>query len=177
MVDTIILRLHDLVKYKHVIKSLDLNNNNGYESSIGKVPFAEFLSTIKANKERKKEALELLTMKRTGDFILKTKVGKQVNSSNHYGFVYFVNYLKDYIEFNFSIPKYQFGTNVLMFVEHEKDQGFNSYNCTQLEYNLKKSFALVSKFIENFFRREFLFATIDFEDLEINRIDVCYNQI
>ncbi len=177
MVDTVILRIHNLVKYKHVIKSLDLYNNNGYETSIGKVSPEEFIGLLAANKNRKKEAIEMLKQKRTGEYIVKTKVGKQQNSSNHYGFIYFVNFFKDYIELNFSMPKYRFGSNIPMFIEHENDRDFNLYNATQLKYNLDKSFTLFSNFIRNFFKREFLFAIIDLKDVEVNRIDVCFNQV
>ena len=177
MIDTVVLRLHDLKKYAQVAKSLDLHNNNGYKTSFGAVTPEDFFELLKANKNRKTEKVEILQHKRKGDFLFKTQVGKQLCSSSHYSFTYFINYSRDFIEFNFSIPKYQFGTNIIQFIEHNHDNGFNMYSSKFMDHNIKKSFILFSNFIKSFFRRELTICTIDFKDLEVNRIDVCFNQV
>jgi Phage replication protein CRI len=177
MVDTIVIRLHNLRKYTQVVKSLNLYNNNGFTNTIGKMSMEEFLEFIKTKEKIASEKVDLFQDKRTGNFILKSQVGKQLNSSHHYSFAYYINFVRDFIEFNFSIPKYQFGTNILMFIEHDNDKEFQMFSGTTLEHNIKKSFSLFSKFIPNFFKREFVFCNIDLKDLEINRIDFCYNQV
>jgi hypothetical protein len=100
-----------------------------------------------------------------------------MNASYHYSFAYFINYTKDFIECNFSIPKYKFGSNVLMFVEHWNDRDFKYYEASTMEYNLNKSFTLLETFLKNFLRNEFILNTIDLKDVEIHRIDVCFNQL
>src|SRR4051812_44971312 len=117
MIDTIILRLHGVRKHRSVIKSLDLLNTKGYTTSQGKVNPKEVMRLRNMGITDTGEILSIMRMNGTGEFLLKTKVAKHVNASNHYAFTYFVNYTQDYIEFNFSIPKYLYGSNVVQFVD------------------------------------------------------------
>ena len=137
----------------------------------------EYLELIRTNKKKRTEKVEMYQDKRTGNFLLKSQNGKQLNSSSHYSFSYHINFMRDFIEFNFSIPKYQFGTNILMFIEHDRDKEFKMFSSQTLEYNLQKSYKLLSNFIANFFKREFTICNIDLKNVEINRIDVCFNQV
>lgn len=177
MIDTVILRVHNLQKNNQMIRCLEIYNNNGYSTKSIKVAQEDMANMRNAGVHSEKELLEVLQQKRTGDFLLKTQVGKQVNSSNHYAFTYFINYTKDFIEFNFSIPKYKFGTNILMFVEHLLDRDYKYFECSTIEHNIKRSYKILMEFLKNFFRNEFGICKIDFRDVEINRIDVCFNQI
>jgi len=160
-----------------MIRCLEVYNNNGYTTKSIKVPSADIAAIREQGYNSEKEILDVLQQKRTGDFILKTQVGKQVNTSSHYAFTYYINYTKDFIEFNFSIPKYKFGTNILMFLEHTLDRDFIYYECTTMEHNIKRCYKLLMSFLRKFFLNEFTLCNIDFHDVEINRIDVCYNQL
>jgi hypothetical protein len=46
-----------------------------------------------------------------------------------------------------------------------------------LEHNIEKAPGYLLAFIKNFFKREFIFTSIYLGDLEVNRIDICFNQI
>ncbi|WP_336517551.1 phage/plasmid replication protein, II/X family [Pollutibacter soli] len=177
MIDTVILRIHDIAKYSTLIKNLDVQDRNGFTTELGVVDRGEMLSLIKSGYRKPKQFISILRMNRTEDFLVKSKVAKHMNSSNHYELTYFVNYTNNYLELNFSIPKYVFGTNILMFVEHFGDKNYSFHMNVNLEYNIRRSFNLLQKFLKFFFKNEFLFCPVDFKDVEINRIDVCFNQV
>jgi len=177
MIDTLILRLHDTVKYQNLIKNLDILENKGYQTETGKVEKGD-VSKLRSQGIRKStEIVDMLKLNRTGEFIVKTKVAKQQNASNHYSFAYFINYTANFIEFNFSVPKYTFGSNVLMLVDHYSDPNYSYHYCSQLEHNIERSFDLLSRFLHQFFKMEFPFSTVDYQDVEVHRIDVCFNQV
>ncbi len=177
MIDTVIIRLHDLNKYEHHIKCLNIYNDNGYSTNTGKIDKKEAAELRKKNASDK-EIIDFMQKKETGEFLIKTQVAKQMNASNHYQFAYFINYTKDFLEFNFSIPKYKYGTNILMFIEHENDRDFKFYQSQDLEYNIQNCYNLFIAFLEKFFHDEFIICkSVDWRDVEIFRIDVCFNQL
>src|SRR5688572_14587883 len=105
MIDTIILRIHNLEKYSRNIKILELNDRTGFSVETGKVDLEE-VDKIKATGHKKpKQVIEILKLNRTGDFLVKTQRGKMKLSSGHYECIYTVDWSKDYLEINFSIPK------------------------------------------------------------------------
>jgi hypothetical protein len=177
MIDTVILRIHGIQKYSQLIKCIELYNNNGYHTETARVPKKEIGELRKQGVKSDSELIDILQDKRTGDFLIKTQVGKQMNSSNHYAFTYFINYTKDHIEFSFSIPKYLHGTNIIMFTEHLMDRDFKFYENCILDYNFDRSFKLFSTFIRNFFHQEFTLCDVNLTDVEVYRIDVCFNQL
>ena len=65
-----------------------------------------------------------------------------------------------------------------MFCEHWWNKNFNYSNHSSLDYNLKCTFERLIFFIHSFFKREFVFDNmVDFSDVEINRIDISFNQV
>ena len=82
--------------------------------------------------------------------------------SSTYQTAFSINYVKDTIEFNISLPKYTMKTNVFQFVDY--------YNIN--EYT---TFKLFIKFLYAFVR--WFPDKIHPEDMAITRIDLCYNQI
>lgn len=177
MIDTVIIRLHDLNKYSYYIKCLDFNNKNGYSTNTGKLDKDE-AAELRRQNATEKEIIDFMQKKETGEFLIKTQVAKQMNTSSHYQFTYLINYTKDFIEFNFSIPKYKYGTNILMFIEHENDRDFKFYQSAELEYNIENCYNLFISFLHKFFHDEFILCKpVDWKDVEIFRIDVCFNQL
>lgn len=177
MIDTIIMRLHNLRKYELLIRRLEVKNNPGYSKETAKVDMEEVQNLRGMGYKQPKQILDILKVNRTGEFIVKTQVAKQMNASNHYAFTYYIDWTKDYIEFNFSVPKYKYGSNVLMFVEHNMDRDFAYSLNSTMEYNIKRAPNIILSFIKNFWKNEFILEDIDFRDVEINRIDVCFNQV
>lgn len=178
MVDTIILRVHDLRKHADLVKYINLNFNGTSKNTI-------YLKPEESEAIRNSEAMDAKTYidyfynsKSGGTHLVRYKSQEKINNSGHYYFHAFENTDKDYLEFNLSIPKYIFGTNIYMFCEHYRDKNFSSYRNSSLEYNLKVSYGLLSKFLHRFFALEFPIENIvDYSDVEINRIDLSFNQV
>jgi hypothetical protein len=177
MIDTIILRIHGVRKYRSIEKTLDPTGTNGYTTSAGKVDGKEIQRLRDSGIHNTGEILDIMRMNKTGEFLVKTKFSKHQNASNHYTFAYMVNHTANYIEFNFSLPKYIYGSNVLLFVDHISDRNFAFSECWQLEPNFERAADRFQRFINDFFRVEFPLTEIDYRDIEVNRIDVCFNQL
>lgn len=177
MIDTVVIRLHNIKrKYKRLIRALNMEDKTGYRLEIGIVPTEEMNEMQKYHKDAV-QVFNMLKLNKTGEFLIKTQSSKRKSTSGHYEFSYIINISKDYLEMNFSIPKYQFGSNVFMYVEHQRDVYFKYYENRLLDYNIKKAPDLFMWFIKHFLKSEFIVDTIDLEDVEINRIDTCFNQV
>ena len=177
MVDTIILRIHGTEKYRSLINNLDKLDVKGYNMESMKVKGKDIHKLRRMGVKDDGELIDILKMNGSGQHIMKTKVVKHMNASNHYLLTYFVNYTADYIEFNFSIPKYVHGSNVLLFVDHMGDPAYTYHDSSTLEFNFVRAFDRLERFLHTFFRTEFYFSNIDLRDVEVNRIDVCFNQV
>ena len=112
MLDTIVFRIHGIDKYSTLIKNLDVQDVSGYTSEIGAISKNELLELRKQGFKNNTDQLRILKMNANNQFLIKTQVKKTPSSSGHYMLSHFVNYTKDYVEFNFSIPKYLYGHNV-----------------------------------------------------------------
>lgn len=177
MIDTIILRIHGTRKYRSIIKTLDNCDSKGFTTKTGKVDKAEMARLRNQRIHSTDEILDIMKMNGTGEFLVKTKYAKHQNASSHYTFSWMANYTADYIEFNFSIPKYVYGSNVLMFTDHIGDRDYTFHDCWHLKTNFERGAGRLGRFINEFFAFEFPLTKINFKDVEVNRIDVCFNQM
>ena len=178
MIDSLVIKLHDLNKYGPLLKDLELEQNEGFTLKTGKVE-PEILHKLRSAGRSPKQIITYLesSKKRVGDFIMKSQAMKRVNKSSHYAFTYRYDWIRDYVEFNFSVPKYLYGSNVLQFVEHFKDRDYKLWDNGTFQENMEKAPYYIMKFIRYFFWKEFILHKIDFRDVEINRIDLAYNQV
>ncbi len=178
MIDTIVIRIHGLDRYKAIVKEFNLKRNTGFKIKS---------ATILNNKENErlenmphisqKERLDIMELTGNAEYLIKTQVSKQISKSSHYSFAYRIDYTRDFIELNFSIPKYRYGTNVFMYVEHQKNKDFKYWFHSILENNIDEAPKRIRAAIIGILKIEFIMHTIDLRDVEINRIDVCFNQI
>src|SRR5690349_21782972 len=99
MVDTIILRIHDTAKYENLIRNLDVLDSKGYTTETTRIEKGKIPELQKKGFRKSTHIVDALKLNRSGEFLLKSKVAKQMNASNHYCFAYRVDYTKEYIEF------------------------------------------------------------------------------
>ena len=155
MIDTIVLRIHNLSKYPEIYEQYyaPANKKNSFtegmvDKSTGEIFEMDYCPALIYHDSNR---------------ILMPRHRSHINiPSSHYHLSYSVDSKKNYLEFNFSIPKYCYSTNVMQFL-NEIDSSANA------TFNKLISF-LIKFFAENFIK------TPLFEDIEINRIDLCYNQ-
>lgn len=176
MVDTVIIRIHDLIKHHDLVKFVNINFN-GTSKHTAQIPHEEVDNLRKSPIADDKFIVDYFRNSKTGTHIIHYKSQEKLNSSGHYYFHAFENRDRDFLEFNFSVPKYKWGTNILVFARHMWDKDFVYYNHSSLKFNLDESYGLLISFLKNFFLKEFTDIYIDFSCVEVNRIDLAYNQV
>ena len=97
--------------------------------------------------------------------------------SSHYSIAYKIDIIRQFVEINISIPKYVFGTNILHYNRPATDKKFSTAHHAELRINLKESYKRLFAFLNKFFSTEFGSIAIDAKQVEINRLDICYNQM
>lgn len=155
MIDTIVLRIHNLSKYPQIYEQYyaPSNKKNSFTEALFDVNTGEIIETTFSS------AMVFHDSNR----IIKPRHRSHMRvPSSHYDLAYNVDTRKDYLEFNFSIPKYLYATNVLQFV--------NEIDCS-----CSATFSMLQGFLFKFLNQNFLQTPL-FSDVEINRIDLCYNQ-
>lgn len=177
MIDTIVLRIKGTRKYDNLIRNMDISGKNGTTQESFTVKKSEIKNARKNSATLGIEMIDALKMNYSGEYLLRSKRAKHAIASSHYELSYVVNYTQDFLEFNFSIPKFLHGSNIVMFVDHLGDKNYNFHECVEIEHNMARSFDLFQKFIIMFFRTEFPGSEVDMRDVEIERIDVCFNQV
>lgn len=83
-------------------------------------------------------------------------------ASSVYELSYQYNVQSDSINFEFSIPKYCYGTNILQFVNY-------------FDQDAEAQYRKLMGFVSGFARKHFI-EQVDLKDIQIGRIDFCYNQ-
>ncbi|MBN8785456.1 MAG: hypothetical protein J0I84_00045, partial [Terrimonas sp.] len=155
MIDTIVLRIHNISKYKRLydqfyrptkeknsITKAYIDEDSGEYMEMGYSAALVFHDNNRV----------LPLMHRSAVYV----------PSSHYSVSYVISTQKDFLEFNFSIPKYIWSTNVMQFINL-----FDNSE-TILFGELQK---FITEFInDNCHERPLM------DDIEINRIDFCYNQ-
>jgi len=130
---------------------------------------ANFKMFDKLNEQFKTTSKLVSTFKNI-DGYANTKIYGKLNSGIN-GCAYYVNEYRDFVEFNFSIPKYVYGTNVLEFIPSLEING--KRNRRGLIDNCLEVYKMLIEFLNEFFKQ--FEYTINNTLVEINRIDFCYN--
>lgn len=168
MIDTIVIRIHDLEAHETLCKYL--NRKTGEGASVYSV------ESDKDYTERQKRIYKtLLVYQDTGKMIEKAHFNKL--KSSHYNIAYHIDYDRNFISLNLSIPKYLYGTNVVQFTRSPFIPGFHFGHHSELKTNIEEAFPRLMQFIKRFFKVEFTGITIYPKLVEINRIDICFNQV
>jgi hypothetical protein len=156
MIDTIVLRIHNIKDYPQLKSQFyaPKQRSNAFVKASVDETTGEVLETAFNTQ---------YVFMDTGRFINPVIRSTVYIPSSHYELSYRYDEERNYLEFNFSIPKYKFGTNIIQFINQYDQSALACYN----EFIL---------FIHNFLRTQLL-QTPKLYDVEINRIDLCYNQM
>lgn len=108
--------------------------------------------------------------------------GKYRVTSSEHNVVFSINIDAGYVEFNINIPKYLFGHNLAQFVPQIHSKFFQSNKGDFNQWRVQKSYLYdrIHDFLDAFFTdllHHFELELMpDYDYIEVNRIDICYNQ-
>ncbi|MGJ1352001.1 phage/plasmid replication domain-containing protein [Sphingobacterium spiritivorum] len=153
MLDTIVLRIHNLKSkyqyYVNFLQDISKEDNRVIKYNSNNV-FKDDVQTYQHYSDTSK--IRFLSL-RSAIYV----------PSSHYSVVYNTNHERDYLEINLSIPKYIFGTNIFQFTDRRDIDTAQVWN---------KFDRWINEFLIDFFP-----TSPDYVDVEINRVDMCLNQI
>lgn len=165
MIDTFVLRIHGLDKYSD-LTSYILESSTGTAQGLGIIKDKTYLR------------FKYLHFKESDYSMLIYRDYIKRPSSNYDIAIAVVQY-KDYIELSLSVPKYLYGTNVMMFTDSIfNNEVFQYANEMDLELAFENTFSRLGKFIRKLFADIFPEKlVVDLHDVEIKRLDFCWNQV
>ncbi|MBC7410897.1 MAG: hypothetical protein H7331_00390, partial [Bacteroidia bacterium] len=100
------------------------------------------------------------------------------NPSSTYKIIYNLDPNYGKITAEFSLPKYIYGTNIIQSVENVNEKDFTfSTDKFNIDHHVKDCYDRFYKMINQYFKNEFPLCKIDFTQIEITRIDLCFNHI
>ncbi|MEB0302870.1 phage/plasmid replication protein [Mucilaginibacter sp. 5C4] len=153
MIDTILFKLNNVSKYPLTLTKFE------HTTRTGETNFMVDKDTGECFENHKVRAI----LHHDSDSIIPlSKRAKLHIPSSNYNLSYFYNITQDFITFEFSIPKYMFGTNILQFIKYFKQDSVTIYN-------------YLLDFVKGFFIKH-TYDIINMADVELLRLDLCYNQ-
>lgn len=155
MIDTIVLRIHNIDKYPQLYAQYIAPSKK--RKTVSEAWVDEDI--IKSSKSNKVHAFIYHDTDKFLPITCRSSIGLP---SSHYEVLAAIR--NNYLEFNFSIPKYLYGNNVMQFI----NMGDQSAHVCYLE---------LKKFLYGFIKSMCMYQEPIPEDVEINRIDFCYNQL
>lgn len=171
MIDTVEFRIHDLKHHKDLCTFLDKSHGKQGKSVL----MRDHNDTDDWTIEQKLTHKKILKFHDTGNthevahfYELK---------SSHYTIAYCIDILRDFIKFNVSIPKYIYGTNIIHYNTNPRHKDFSFFTHSSIENNLNEVYDKLLTFFDKFFVAEFGAIRVDAAFVEINRVDLCFNQM
>jgi len=165
MIDTLVLRIHDLAKYSHLVDFI-LSDRKGTSHGFA------------MEKEVNHVRFRYMHFTETDKSMMMYRSYIKIPSSNYDANIAVIQF-KDYIELSFSVPKFIYGTNVLMFTKHQGERYLVNMNDeNDIRKVLEYTFSMLSSFIRSLWLKVFPENhNIDLQDVEIKRMDLCWNQV
>ncbi len=171
MIDSIVFRIHNLQVHQPLVKFLDRSGLQGTGISGKQYDDPVAASEMFQRKIHMKQIFVDYESGKTRYFAYRGWL-----PSHHYDLAYAINYDRDFIEFNFSIPKYLYGTNVFQFVRHYYDKGFADTRFLDLDKLKDFVYDDLRAFLNWFFSKE-LNSLVNQYYVQLFRLDLCYNKI
>lgn len=166
MIDTIVFRIHDLKKHHEIVAYLHKKNVDGSSKYVKEIPDSDFLKKIY-----------------NSEYWIDWSTGRRVETayrgklpSYHYEIAISISFARDYLEFNFSVPKYLYRTNVFQFVPHYFDADYSLVYGNSIEQRGQAAYKRLKRFLNWFFKVE-LSDRVDRSDVQIVRLDLCFNKL
>jgi len=153
MVDTIEFKLNNVDKYPLIKTQFERTSKVGATTIIVDEDTGE---VTERNKVR------AMLHHDTGHITAFTKRSSIYIASSHYHLSYIYNISQNFISFNFAVPKYLFGTNIFQFIRI-----YSQSSDTIHQY--------LMDFMTGFCKKHFI-QSVDMMDVELTRLDLCYNQ-
>jgi len=123
---------------------------------------------------------DIIFMEKVGEaketFRVSSMMSKNYISSSHYKLIMFVDPGYNKISFNFSIPKYFFGTNIFQAIPHQGERDYQIMENDFL-YQTKIAKRRLMGYLNSFFLKQFPGCYVDFKKIILKRIDLCFNLI
>jgi hypothetical protein len=185
MFDTITLRINNSHRYENLVSIL-------YDPNSGLKQFETVYDIHELAKKQTEFRVQSTEYLDTGRRVDKAYRRKLYQDSSNYEFNYHHDKLRKFLEFEFSIPKFLYGTNVFQAVYHHANLPysphsgeFNKYKwCTDTGDALKVggNMDFAGHYLHDFIFNKFLgylfpSISIDSDDIEVARLDICFNQV
>ena len=170
MIDTVEFRIHDIKLHLGLANFLDRK-----QSGTGKSITMRSGSDDDFTPQQKLVHKTYIQYHDTGNLHQVAQFNEL--KSSHYSIAYKIDYLRDFIAFNVSIPKYVYGVNILHYNRSPLDKRFSALNHASIKRNLTESYKRLFHFFDKFFVSEFGSIEIYPQFVEVNRVDICYNQV
>lgn len=151
MIDTVTLFINNAGHYGY----LDFFDRPGSGETHFSIPSGDFENV-------KSKSVDGVFYNATGETFLFNKLDKLYNPSSNYYIGIKPNRQADRIEVEFSIPKYFFGHNIGQWLNYD-------------DIKTRATFQHLVKGLKRFFDEKFSVIP-DWRDVEIRRLDICYNQ-
>jgi len=174
MIDTIHFRLHDISLHLPLEQNLRRPRGIVQKSKRVAVPVSKM---IVEGEEFVVYPVSYLVFQDTLKSVEHSYKSFDKLGSYHYTMAYKIDYENNHIDFNLSIPKYLYGTNVLQYLTNSPAINFIYTFHKTIETNINESYRYLLTFIKRFFDREFTSYQVFLENIEIRRIDICFNQL
>jgi len=168
MIDTIHLRIHGLQKYEGLVDYLVSTAKSGSDQGLANPNNMTFL--------------KMRYISYMNNSVEKTRIMYQREMklpSSNYEFRISISADKDAIDLNFSIPKFVYGTNVLLFTNHIHKGGVDQVMSDDWQYIRDQAWKNLSAFIDGLWSKIFpvQYQNIDKKNVELVRLDLCWNQV
>ncbi len=175
MIDSVLFRIHNLEKHQHYVDWLQKYGVSGIQVDREELE----MKSEEDEKDywRKRRIFSKIFIDHGSGNRTKESY-KNFIASHHYNIHYQINYLRDFIEFNLSIPKLLYGTNVFQFVNHFDTKKAWITSTRKLSDNMLQEdlYSRFHMFFDWFF--DSLFGSKpDYAYVSFERIDFCFNQV